>query len=383
MRVAITVLFVSTSAIAAPFEKTPTPPRVFDGIRPGRAVSDLKLTSWQPDAGYKDAASRTRLIRDAGAGAKYYVLVAGGVVSRIGVEVPENGLVSRLERLWGKPSRATNLANEAVASWSIGNWRVDLSCRGELCRMAFHEPLRAAFFGAHVQPPGALARLRPGMTRAELAQVSPRHLSPDVPVGPEDVRVTVDLAKTGHVRSVILVGLPRSAPGVLENAWGKPVETDDGRAWFNPDLGWRATLIESIGSLQFTGYIPASKILGAGPGIALLAKPVLGATREQIFAAYPTMTRALGSKLVIELPPSEGGSGRLVASFDTTTQRVNKITLELPYDNDLRRDELLAQMSAKWGRPTANSAVLVFPTDKVAIEVADGAKRLELVISLP
>ncbi len=362
--------------------KQPAPPTVFDGIRAGMLASDAKLAAWQPDADYKDGAKRTRLVRDAGGGAKFYVLLAGDVVSRIGVEAPAKGLVPRLEKQWGTPRVETNPANESITSWTNGSWRVDLSCKGELCRMAFHQPLTAAFFGAAVQPPGALAGLRPGMTRAELSQLSPRHLATDVPAGPEDVRVTVDVAKSGHVRSVLVGGLPENAHTVVEKAWGKAVETDDGRVWFNADRGWRAVLLADLGTLQISGYIPATKILGGGQGIALLAKPILGLTREQITAAYPTVTRVVGNKLVIEMPPSEGGMGRLVLAFDQT-QRAHKMTLELPYDTDTRREELLKLMTAKWGAPTPRSATLVFPTDKLKIEVVDGAKRLDLSITLP
>lgn len=378
-RVAIALIVLSSSAFAAPFEKPLGAPRAFDGIRAGMAVADAKLAGWQPDASYKDGANRTRLVKDAGGGAKYYVLVAGDTVSRIGVEAPAQGLVPKLEKLWGKATRATNLASESLTSWSTASWRVDLACRGELCRLAFHEPLAPAFFGAAPQAPGALASLRPGMTKAELQKLSPRHLASDIPAGPEDVRVTVSLAKSGHVQGVVLAGLPANARALLDKAWGAATTTADGPTWFNADRGWRAVLHEDLALVQLTGYISAAKILGAGPGIALLAKPVLGAFREQILAAYPVQTRADGKKLVIELPPSEAGTGRVVVSFDTKNMRANKLAFELPYESEARRDELLKLMAMKWGTP-ANGA---FPTKDVKISVADGANRLDLVIALP
>ena len=385
MRVAIALLLLcSSTALAAPsFDKNLAPPRVFDGIRAGMLVRDANLASWQTDAAYKDAASRMRFVKDAGGGAKYYVLVTAGVVSRIGVEAPAAGLVPKLERLWGRPARATNLAREAITSWTKAGWRVDLSCRGELCRLAFHQPLTAAFFGAAPVPPGALANVRPGMPRDELAKLSPSHLAPNVPTGVEDVHVSVELAKSGHVQAIRVLGLPPTARTLLEKAWGAPTAHADGPVWFNPDRGWRAVLHADLSMLQLTGYIPAAKILGGGPGIALFAKPVLGATRDQIVAAYPSMTRSKGKQLVIELPPSEGGVGQLVVSFDARTLRAKKIALELPYDSAARRDELLKVMAAKWGRPKPRSAVLVFPTDKIAIEVTDTSNRLDLVIKLP
>jgi hypothetical protein len=221
------------------------------------------------------------------------------------------------------------------------------------------------------------------MSRDELAQLSPRHLATDIPAGPEDVRVTVDLAKSGHVRSVLVGGLPANARAILDKAWGNAVEGADGPEWFNPERGWRAVYMDSLQTVQLTGYIPATKILGGGPGIALFTKPLLGATRDQISAAYP-MTRVDGKKLVIELPPSEGGAGKVTLShFDGTSQRAKRLTMEVPYDTEARRDELLKLMTAKWGTPTPKAAVLVFPTDKVKIEVTDGAKRLAVAIALP
>ena len=363
-------------------DKQPTPPKIFDGIRAGVAAAEAKLDGWQPDAEYHDAAKRTRVVKDAGDGAKFYVLLAGDVISRIGIEAPAMGLIARLSKLWGAPATATNAASEAITSWSAGGWRADLSCKGELCRMAFHQPLTAAYFGGIVQPPGLLAGLRPGMSKDEVRQLAPHVLGGEVPAGPEDMRVNVDLASSGHVQGVVVNGLPSTARAMLEKSWGVSAESDDGRVWFNADRGWRATLVENAGMLQFTGYVAASKILGGGPGIALFAKPILGASRDKIVAAYRQFVKADGKKLVIELPPSEGGTGRLVLGFDQF-QRAKTMTLELPYDTDARRDELLKLMSTKWGTPKPKAATLVFPTDKVSVEVTDGAKRLDLTIALP
>jgi hypothetical protein len=363
----------------------PTPPRIFDGIRAGMLARDAKLDGFERDATYSDAAKRVRFVKDAGDNAKFYVLLANDVVSRIGIEAPAKGLLPKLSRLWGKPSTSTNAASEAITSWAARGWRADLSCKGELCRMAFHEPLTVGFFGGAVQPPGVLAGLRPGMTRAEVAQLAPRYLTPDVPVGPEDLRITVELAKSGHVEAIALGGLPGNARALLEKAWGASLETKDidgARVWFNPDRGWRAMLVENVGLLQFTGYVPAAKILGSGKGIALFAKPLLGATRDKIVAMYKQLAHVDGKKLAIDLPPSEGGMGRLVLAFDQA-QRAKSMTLELPYDTEARRDELLKLMSVKWGTPKSRAAVLVFPADRVTIEVTDEAKRLDLTITAP
>lgn len=395
MRVALlcvsSFLALTAAAAAAPsFERTPAPPRVFDGIRAGMSVIDARpaLAAFQPDAAYKDAVQRTRLVRDAGDGAKYYVLVKGEVVSRIGVEAPARGLVSRLEKLWGRAAQTTNIGNEPITFWQRAGWRVDLSCRGELCRMAFHQPLTAAYFGTTVQPPGVLAGVRVGMTRDALAQLSPKHLASDVPAGPEDVRTTVEVTRSGHVQSVLVGGLPHDARAVLEQAWGAGTPVDGGAVWFNPDRGWRAQYSAPLQALQFTGYVAGTKLLGPGKGIALLAKPILGATRAQVAKAYPGV-KADGKKLVFALPPSEAGMGKIeVSHFDATTQRAKRVALSLPVDSPARRAELVQLMAAKWGTPAVKTvggiATRVFPTGAtLAIELTETPATLELVLKLP
>ena len=379
----VCLLFVTSSAAAAPaFQKQPVPPRVFDGIRAGTPIADAAsaLATFAPDPTYRDAANRVRLVKDAGHGAKYYVLVKHEVVSRIGIEAPARGLEARLVRLWGDPVRTKNLADEVLTSWSGAGWRADLSCRESLCRMAFHQPLTAAFFGNAAAAPGVLASLRPGTPRDAIAKLAPRHLSNDIPAGPEDVRITLDF-ETTYLASVVIGGLPANTRPLLDAAWGQALVSDRGPVWFNPALGWRAVYLESLQSVHLTPYMPAAKLLGAGPGIAVLAKPILGATREQITAAYPQF-RADNKTLRLALPPMEGGTGAVTASFDPKTRRVNRLSIELPFDTTARRDELVQLMTAKWGKPTQKANVLAFPTGKLRIEARDTGSRLELLLSL-
>lgn len=383
VRAVLCLLLISSSAAAAPaFQKQPTPPRVFDGIRAGMSLADAAsaLAAFQADPTYKDGASRTRLVKDAGHGAKYYVLVKNEVISRIGIEAPKRGLEPRLVRMWGEPVRVTNLANEELASWSGAGWRADLSCRESLCRMAFHQPLTATFFGNAASAPGVLAALRPGMPRDAIAKVAPRHLAADIPAGPEDVRLTLGF-ESNFLATVVIGGLPPNARPILEAAWGTPIESDRGPLWFNPTLSWRALYIESLQTVQLTPYMPAAKLLGQGPGIAMLARPILGATREQITAAYPHV-RADKKTLRLALPPMEGGTGMVVASFDPKTLRVNRVAIELPFDTSARRDELVQLMTAKWGKPTQKANVLAFPTGKLKIQARDTGSRLELLLQL-
>lgn len=388
MRVAVAVLWVALSAPVAwaspRFESEAVPPPVFDGIRAGMSIADARpaLAAFIADATYQDAAGRARLIKKAGAGAKYYVLLEGAVVSRIGVEAPARGLEARLAKRWGTPVRESNAANEAITSWTRDGWRIDLSCRNALCRLAFYEPLTAAFFGAAVTPPGVLAPLRPGAPRAEIAKLSPHHLAEHVPAGPEHVRVSLDLERGAVLRSVVITGLPANARALLEHAWGAPLSSDRGPVWFNADRGWRAVYEPGLHTVHLTGYVPAVRFLGPGPGIAALARPILGATREQVVAAYPQV-RVTKQRATLALPPMEGGTGTLEASFDPLTTRITRLSIRLPFDTAARRDELVKLMTAKWGTPRrVRAGVLAFPTGRLRLEAVERASVLELRLGL-
>jgi hypothetical protein len=377
VKLGLVCLLLSTTAAAAPvFEKNLVPPHALDGIRAGMALVELPpaFTQFQPDAAYQDAAGRRRLIKDAGGGARYYVLIKDDVVSRIGIEAPEAGLVGKLTRLWGKPVVANNLANEAITSWVTSgaattdgsSLRVDLACRGGLCRLAFHHLLTAEFFGTEVHPPGALAVVRPWMQRGELAKLAPHHVAgTDVPAGPEDVRLGIDVARDGHLRSVLVAGLPPNTRSLIEQAWGAPTETATGPIWWNPHAGWRARYDESLHTVTLFPYVPAARLLGAGVTIAAFAHPVLGATRDQLAKAYPSMQlTAQGGSLA--LPPIEDGLLLTPATvkLDPRTGRVMLLALHLPFATPARRDELAALMEAKWGRAARANSSLAFPASK-------------------
>src|SRR5215213_1272844 len=99
-------LIASAPASAAPtFTKAIAAPSALDGVRAGMTLDEAKaaLLSYKLDDTYKDGANRKRMIKDAGNGAKYYALLAGNVVARIGIEAPEPGLVAKLTKLWGAP----------------------------------------------------------------------------------------------------------------------------------------------------------------------------------------------------------------------------------------------------------------------------------------
>lgn len=383
---AVVLLCVRAASAAPTFEKQPSPSRVFEGIRAGMSLDEAKpkLTSFAWDESYRDAAARKRLVAPAGDGAKYYVLVTNDTIARIGIEAPEQGLEAKLTRLWGRPMHLKNTANEALTSWAKGTWRVDLSCRGTLCRLAFQESLPARYFGHAVAPPGALASVMPGMSRAQLEGISPQHATgADVPAGFEDVHVKVDVSKAGVVRSVVIVGLPANAQELATTAWGEPVTTDRGPMWTG-ERGWRAIYDAELRAIELIPHVTASLFLGSGPGIQAFARPVLGATEDQIAAAYPTFTRT-PKAATLALPGIERTAPTNVAlTFDKQTKRATGVAFELPYADAAGRAELVKLLASKWGKPAAKSSrVLSFPTGKLLrIEATDTGRALQLQLAI-
>jgi len=387
MRVALPIVcLLSSAALAAPtFDKTLAPPRAFAGIRAGAALDAAKsaLATFHDDAAYSDAMGRHRLVRDAGDGALYYVLVENDVIARIGVEAPAAGLEPRLAKLWGEPAHVESMAHEAIASWSDGARRVDLACREARCRLAFHELLGAGYFGAAVAPPGELAKVAPGMTRDEVRALAPHHAGGGVvPAGFEDVRTSVDFDSGGRVRGIAVGGLPASGRALLERAWGAPAQTTRGLVWLATN-GWRAVYDEPLRTLQLSPYLPVAQLLGSGLGIAALPRPVLGATPAQIAAAYPSFR---GSTL--DLPPTEAAALATTVQVDVDKSgRATALTIPLAFENVARRTALLALLEAKWGTPVrrteGTTRIYAYPVPKLAIEAREIAGALELRLRLP
>lgn len=385
-------LIGSVSAFAAPsaptFDRQVAPPRALDGIRAGMTVEQAKvaLASFAVDDKYTDAASRQRMIKAAGNGAHYYVLLSGGVISRIGVEAPAAGLTAKLTKLWGAPARATSAANEALTSWSQDAWRADLSCRGALCRMAFHRTLSAEFFGTKAAPPGSLAGVQLGMTKDQLAAVArPFVEGIAVPAGPEDVRMSVDFdPKHGHLRSIVIGGLPANAGDVIAKAWGPGIAVEAKPTWFNPSSGWRARYDAGLQVMQLTEYMPVIRLLGAGDKIAA---PILGLTEQQLAAAYPKFLPAKGGA-IIALPPTEFSTNNtsIGVELDQATQRAIKAIVVLPFDTAAHRAELVTVLEAKWGKSVtrikSGRKTLAFPTSKAKVSVIADDNATELLVEL-
>lgn len=148
--------------------------------------------------------------------------------------------------------------------------------------------------------PAAYKTLMPGMSGEDAKKIVPGMPDEDTIELPEypDIRFNVSFdKKTGKI-SRFYFDLPKDkAEATLTKAWGAPIKGVDTikkpvSYWFNAEAGLRATLEQGYGDemkVEFTAYLAAEKFIGAeGAAFAFEAKqPLLGATIEQLRAAYP------------------------------------------------------------------------------------------------
>ena len=377
--VGLSLTSVASAKEPSLFATTVEPSEAFTGIRVGMTLDDAKLAlrSFEADVTYKDGANRKRLIKPASGDAKYYVLLAGNVVSRIGIEAPQKGLVAKLTKQWGKPAKAVNAASEGITSWGGTEWRVDVACRQTLCRLAFHNSLTAQFFGGEVAPPAALSSVKLGMTRD---QIDGMFASGDeVPAGPEDVRLSVDIGTDNRIRSIVIAGLPANAGELMNAAWGPATAVDARPTWFNPRTGWRARYDQTLQVVQLTEYMPVMSLLGQGDKLAL---PLIGLTQDQLAKVYPKLQISkVGTH--VALPPTEFATAltTIGLSFDPHTGKTSGAVFAIPYDSLAHKDLLVKVLEAKWGKGREQiqrgQRVMTFPAAKTRVQVlVDRANEL-------
>jgi hypothetical protein len=369
--VGISLTSVASAGEPALFATSVEPSAAFTGIRVGMTLDDAKLAlrSFEIDDTYKDAANRKRLIKPAAVDAKYYVLLAGNVVSRIGIEAPEKGLVAKLTKQWGKPAKAVNAASEGITSWGGAEWRVDVACRQTLCRLAFHNSFTAKFFGTSVAPPAALASVKLGMSRDQIDGLFAS--GAEVPAGPEDVRLSVDIGSDNRIRSIVIAGLPANAGELMNAAWGPATAVDTKPTWFNPSTGWRARYDQTLQVVQLTEYMPVMSLLGQGDKLAL---PLIGLTQDQLAKVYPKLqTSKTGTR--VALPPTEFATALTMIglSFDPHTGKTSGAVFAIPFDSLAHKDLLVKVLEAKWGKGQEKlergQRVMTFPAAKTRVQV--------------
>ena len=223
------------------------------------------------------------------------------------------------------------------------------------------KPLTVEFFGKVVAPPAILAPFKPGMPVAEAKKLSADHWLPQDSIEVEGIKAMWDDQKNQTEVGDTLIELPLDKMALVAQAWGPGVEAKRGgnqvTIWRNPETGIRAELSVSFnkanGELRFSPYYPLAKILGDGPTIAFLPKPILGQTLDQVKAAYPELVDGKYIMMPLTDFAFSGTNTGDALYFDPSdgSGPIVSYMISLPIKNyPPFKDELLALFEKKWGK---------------------------------
>jgi hypothetical protein len=328
---------------------------------------------------------------------------AGTISSIVAIVTGREGARELLTRAWGSPTITRDSLGQSEVTWASEStgWKVKLDCIERNCLVEYlpYHVLESEFFGAHVVPPGALAKLRIGMKLAEARAIAPGPIDvrAGIATGVDGVRefIAVD-DKLGTVRAIYL-NLPQHAEKLVEDAWGVGwVATEPvGKrvlVWPDPTTRWRAILRDALGyshDLAYDNYLPAADLFGDQPDrIDGLPEPLLGRTLEQIRAAYKEVAGVdlvtQGKDLVLVLPPTEWERFSTRISLEVAGGKVKKVEFAIPFKpHPEARDTLLELFKHKWGEPREGEAkpdadgkpTLIFHDEDPRVEVIEDSEH--------
>ena len=374
------------------FGPTIEPPRGLAQIAPGMSVADAK--KMVPGLREENRGVRDQLVLDSGVrDVRLEVRVEAGTVASILAIVQGQGARALLTRAWGEPQITRDSLGQPEVTWAseATGWKVKLDCLERNCFIEYvpYRVLTQDFFGAHVVPPGDLAKLRIGMKLADARKLAAgvvdvrSGLATDV----DGVRQFVAIDdKLGVVRAIYL-NLPPRAEDLIAEAWGRgaPATEPVGKnvlVWPDPTTGWRATLRPALGSshdLAFDNYLPAAQLFGEQPDF-LDAVPVLGQTVEEVKKAYKEDVAPQGRDLVLTLPPTEWERSATKITLGVHGGRVRELSFGIPFKaNPTAREALLDLFTHKWGTPRPaeddGKPVLVFRDGQPRVEVREDTEH--------
>lgn len=375
------------------------PPRGLAKLTPGMSVTEAKRLV--PLLREERRGVREQLVLDSGVSdVRLEVRIDSGRVASILAVLQGQSARELLTRAWGEPQIARDSLGQPEVTWASEStgWKVKLDCIERNCLVEFvpYHALTAEFFGAHVVPPGDLAKLRIGMKLAEARKLAPGPVDvrSGMPTGVDGVRQFVQVDdKEGVIRAIYL-NLPPRAEDLIAEAWGRglPSTAPVGKnvvVWPDPTTGWRATLRPALGyshDLAFDQFLPAAQLFGDQPD-EVDAAPVIGLTVDEIKKQYKDDVAPHGRDLVLSLLPTEWDQRATKITLGVSGGRVRELSLAVPWKaHPGARETLLDLFTHKWGipRPSEDDGkpVLVFreggPRVEVREDIEHGAWRIEI-----
>jgi hypothetical protein len=221
------------------------------------------------------------------------------------------------------------------------------------------KPLNAAVFGKTIAPPGELGKLRVGMTVEEARRLAPGLVPKSgrrdgSGVAGMKFEVGLDLDRTRIDR--IALDLPPTSEDLLVAAWGPGIAAAN-RYWLDPTTRQRAEGIQQ-GSrylVNFEPYTPLPELFGKAAGtFRFETTPALGATVEQLRAAYPGLGEEESTsytRYYLPMLPAEIARTGTYAYFDHEHGRVTRISIDLDHlGHAPGRAATIAAADAAWGK---------------------------------
>jgi hypothetical protein len=384
------------------FGPTIEPPRGLAKLHPGMSIAEAtQIVPALHDPTHKGV--RDELELDSGVSdVTLEVRVDAKTVTSIVAIVQGHGARELLTQVWGAPTITRDSLGQPEVTWAseATGWKAKLDCLERNCLVEYvpYHVLTADFFGAHVLPPGDLAKLRIGMKLAEARAIAPGPLDvrAGIPTGLDGVRefVAVD-DKSGTVRAIYL-NLPQHAEDLIAESWGAGTHATEpvGKSvlvWPDPTTGWRATLRDALGyshDLAFDNYLPAASLFGDQPdSLDGLPEPVRGQPVDDVKRAYKDNLTVSGKEFILTLPPTEWERVATKITLEVAGNKVKALSFAIPFKaHPEARDELLELFKRKWGPPKDEGddgkGLLVFHAEDPHVEVREdtehGAWRLEI-----
>lgn len=160
-------------------------------------------------------------------------------------------------------------------------------------------------FGKKPVPPGELAKVKPGMTQAQVKALFPKaapkknHSGSPVltlPSGYSNAEFEIGFYGDKDEVANVEVEVAKDMAAKLESVWGPPTEKRMWPVWNNEEDGYEVSLME-MGRKTSVSYRPfvtlTPEFFGKQPGpVDALTKVKLGMTREEVAKAAPGLEGA-------------------------------------------------------------------------------------------
>ena len=214
----------------ATFGSKPVPPGRLAKIKPKMTQAEVKALYPDARATPNHSGSPSLTIDSDYGNAEYRIIFYSDIdaVAEIEVEVPgDMKITDELKKTWGKPTSET-----INPTWKNDEDGYEASIwdkhRSSSVQFKPFTPLTAEFFGKQVGPVAELAKIKFGMTWAEVKAAVPGLEGPEggsgsyIPFKAKADDVTLDVRYSDNKVDTMAMRMPKRGVALLAKAWGPP-----------------------------------------------------------------------------------------------------------------------------------------------------------------